>query len=493
MTSDRKRLLVACLATVVVLAPLAWLWQQSRLPSVYSVMDMGYLDYGGGAHDGMAGMHMGSGATRSVADLVEDEGRAADVRVDLVARRGPFTLASGRKVDGYTINGTSPGPLIRVTEGQLLEVHLHNQDVPDGITLHWHGVDVPNAEDGVAGVTQDAVEEGQDFTYRFVARQAGSYWYHSHQVSHEQVVGGLFGPLVVAPRHPDPEVLDVPAVAHLYDGVHTLNGREGDVPVRAKPGQHVRVRVVNTDNGPVRVWSGAPYRLLAIDATDVHGPTSVHGKAVTVTAGGRADLDAVVPQDGSGLRVQVGTSTALVVGPPGAEAPAAAEPATEDDLDLLSYGSPAPLGFDPEQADRSFRFSIGRRPGFVNGRPGLWWSVNGHLFPDLPMFVVREGDVVRVRIENHSGDVHPMHLHGHHVVVLSRDGVAASGSPWWFDSLNVRDGETFDVAFVADNPGVWMDHCHNLKHAAQGLVAHLMYEGVTEPFRVGGKRGNEPE
>jgi FtsP/CotA-like multicopper oxidase with cupredoxin domain len=86
-----------------------------------------------------------------------------------------------------------------------------------------------------------------------------------------------------------------------------------------------------------------------------------------------------------------------------------------------------------------------------------------------------------------------MHLHGHHAVVLSRDGRRATGSPWWVDSLDVRDGESYDIAFLADNPGIWMDHCHNLKHAAQGLVTHLMYEGVTEPYRVGGEAGNEPE
>jgi FtsP/CotA-like multicopper oxidase with cupredoxin domain len=86
-----------------------------------------------------------------------------------------------------------------------------------------------------------------------------------------------------------------------------------------------------------------------------------------------------------------------------------------------------------------------------------------------------------------------MHLHGHHMVVLSRDGVPASGSPWWTDSLNVADGDAYDVAFVADNPGVWMDHCHNLKHAAEGLVVHLMYEGVSTSYTIGGAAGNEPE
>jgi FtsP/CotA-like multicopper oxidase with cupredoxin domain len=129
----------------------------------------------------------------------------------------------------------------------------------------------------------------------------------------------------------------------------------------------------------------------------------------------------------------------------------------------------------------------------VRGTPGLWWSINGHLYPDVPMYVVREGDIVIMHIDNHSGQLHPMHLHGHHAVVLSRNGVAASGSPWWIDSLNVLEGETYDIAFLADNPGIWLDHCHHLKHAAQGMVAHLMYEGVSTPYKVGGTANNRPE
>ncbi len=86
-----------------------------------------------------------------------------------------------------------------------------------------------------------------------------------------------------------------------------------------------------------------------------------------------------------------------------------------------------------------------------------------------------------------------MHLHGHRGVVLARNGVAATGSPWWFDTLNVADRETYDIAFVADNPGIWMDHCHNLEHAEDGMVAHLMYSGVDTPYRIGGPAGNQPE
>ncbi len=162
-------------------------------------------------------------------------------------------------------------------------------------------------------------------------------------------------------------------------------------------------------------------------------------------------------------------------------------------LDLLSYGEPADLGFDPAAADRHFDYIIGKRPGFLDGRPGLWWTINGRLFPEVPMFMVSEGDVVTFRIENKSDDTHPMHLHGHHAVVLAKDGVAATGSPWWVDSLEVGVGESYEIAFVADNPGLWMFHCHNLPHAAEGLVAHLMYAGVESSFVVGGDDGNQPE
>jgi len=485
LTTERRRLVLALIATVAILAPLAWFWQASLLPDRYSVMDMGYVDYGGGPRTMTSHDLMG----RSVATLVADPAQPADVRVELTVRKERFRLAGGQAVDGYSVNGTSPGPVIRAVEGQLVEVRLVNASVPDGATLHWHGVDVPNAEDGVAGVTQDAVPVGASHTYRFVADQVGTYWYHSHQVSHEQVQRGLLGALVVTPRapagEPGPPLQDQLAVLHVYDGTATVNGEPGDVGVDAPDGTTVRVRVVNTDNGATTIWaSGSPYRVLAVDGSDVNRPTPVDGRAVRLTAGGRVDLEVTAP-----ARVELGGASALVLGS-GAPAPA---PQPDKLVDLLTYGTSAPLGFDPADPDRDFRYSIGRKPGFLDGRPGLWWSINGHLFPDIPMYVVEEGDVVRMRIENHSGSVHPMHLHGHHAVVLARDGVKATGSPWWVDSLDVGSGESFDIAFVADNPGVWMDHCHNLPHAAQGLVAHLMYAGLTVPFRVGGPKHNEPE
>ena len=472
----RTRLWLASAATAALVLPLAWFWQDSRLPDSYDMAAMGYADWGGGPH-AMAGHHHGT----PVAELIADPDARADVEETLTVRQ---------EAGGYTVNGTSPGPLLEASVGDLVQVTLVNDNVTDGTTLHWHGVDVPNAADGVAGVTQDAVGPGEQYVYRFVADQAGTFWYHSHQMSHEQVRRGLLGALVVHPDEPDEDVLEQVALLHEYDGGPTLNGEEGVATVDAQPGQQVRVRVVNTDNGLARAWvTGAPFEVLAVDGTDVNEPGPVETEAVSVPAGGRVDLGFEVPE--GGVRVDFGGTTTMVFGsdPTGGEQPAP----PEDVVDLLTYGEPADLGFDPAQPDRRFDYRIGKRPGFLDGRPGMWWTVNGHLFPDVPMFMVAEGDVVVFDIENGSDDTHPMHLHGHHAVVLSRNGEPATGSPWWVDSLEVGTGDRYEIAFVADNPGIWMDHCHNLPHAAQGLVAHLMYDGVTSSYRIGGGADNEPE
>ncbi len=473
----RRRTWIAIAATLALLLPLGWMWKSSLLPDSYDMAEMGYADWGGGPVD----EHHGMGHGTPVKDLVADPDRPADVRETLTVH-----VDDGR----YTVNGTSPGPTVEATVGDLVEVTLVNDNVDDGITLHWHGVDVPNAEDGVAGVTQDAVLEGEEHVYRFVAEDAGTYWYHSHQVSHEQVRRGLLGALVIRPQVPAPEVQDELAVLHRYSDGATLNGEEGTKEVDAEPGQAVRLRVVNTDNGLATLWvTGAPYQVLAVDGRDVNQPGEIDGLKYGLPAGGRVDLGFVVPEDG--IRVDFGGSTAVVFG----EDPAGGDEtrAPRESVDLLSYGEPAEIGFDASDPDRRFDYRIGRRPGFLDGRPGLFWTVNGHLFPDIPMYMVSEGDIVVFEIDNGSGDNHPMHLHGHHAVVISRDGVAASGSPWWVDSVEVKDGETFEIAFVADNPGIWMDHCHNLVHAAEGLVAHLMYTGVESSYLVGGEPGNEPE
>lgn len=491
-----------------------WYWLDSRVPGAYAPTAAGQPDHGSGLHGPNQNAGHGQPAPEdaqpgsadaetleavSVSELTGPETSGpADVTAELVARTGTVELRAGHPFTGYTLNGSTPGPTIRARAGELVEVTLRNENVADGVTLHWHGVDVPNAMDGVAGVTQDAVPPGESYTYRFRADQVGTFWYYSHQVSHRQVRAGLFGALVL---EPDPaeaattspaEQGDAVALLHTYpDGTRTVNGRSGQVHHRADPGDVLRVRLINTDDSPTSVWvAGSDFRVVGIDGTEVNAPPPVRDQRVQVTAGGRADLQVQVPSSG-GVRIHA-PGVSMVAGPEGASAPE--QPGTPAQvLDPLTYGTAAPLDFEASEPDRSFEYNIGRRPGFLRGTPGYWWTVNGRMGHDVPMFIVAEGDVVRFEITNRSGHVHPMHLHGHHVVVLSRDGVPASGSPWWVDSLNVAHGETYEVAFVADNPGIWMDHCHNLPHAVQGLIAHVAYAGVSSPFRLGADTGNEPE
>jgi len=495
--SSRTRFVVACISALVILIPLGWAWEHSLMPDTYSVAEMGYPDYGMDAkgkpfpapststhhHGGAKGT---KDKTVSIATLVERSKKAADVVVELSAQEGTFTLA-GHEIDGFVLNGKTPGPDIVVKQGELVEVRLHNDNVTDGVALHWHGIDVPNAEDGVAGVTQNAVLPGKSHTYRFVAKQAGTYWYHSHQVSHEQVAGGLFGSLVVLPKTGSRVLQDLTAVAHTYSGNRTLNGRTGDLHAAARAGETVRLRIVNTDNATLSTWSSAPYRVVAIDGYALRGATEVKGKRLEIPAGGRADLELIVPRK-SAARVQVGAATAYVIGPRESYPDPPTQPT--ETLDLLSYGKGS---VDMPKPNRVFDFSIGRRPGFLDGWPGYWWTINGHMWPKVPMFMLRKGDVVKFRIDNHSGQAHPMHLHGHHALVTARNGKPVTGGPLWVDTFDVKDNETIDLVFRAHNPGVWMDHCHQLPHATEGLVAHLMYEGYTTPYNVGGKTANQPE
>jgi FtsP/CotA-like multicopper oxidase with cupredoxin domain len=475
---------------VALLGWIGWLWYESRLPETYSVMDYGLVDYGGGTE--LTGSHHDLPGAVSVVRLTGPAG-VPDKRFALTARQARVRLASGREIDALTFGGRVPGPELRVRQGDLVEVTLRNEDIEDGVTIHWHGVDVPNAEDGVASVTQNAVLPGARHTYRFRADQVGTFWYHTHQVSSKQVRRGLYGALVIEPAERAPgRRLDLALVAHTLDGYPTLNAHDGVDRRAAAPGTNVRLRLVNSDSSGHRfTLAGTPFRVLALDGTDLNGPTTLENLSLEVPAGGRTDVGFTMPPRAVRLSLQ-GTSVGLALSrdgralpPPGPLGPT---------FDPLSYGRPAATPFPASSPfDRTYDLTIGRRPGFLDGKPGLQWTLDGKIYPDVPVFLVRRGDLAKVTIANNTGSSHPMHLHGHHVLVLSRNGVPSSGGPWWADTLEVKEDETYVIAFRADNPGIWMDHCHNLSHAAAGLTMHLAYAGTSTPFNVGDATGNQPE
>jgi FtsP/CotA-like multicopper oxidase with cupredoxin domain len=334
---------------------------------------------------------------------------------------------------------------------------------------------------------------GERYVYRFRADQLGTFWYHSHQVSSKQVRRGLYGAFVIEPKtRPRARTLDLVTIAHDFGGTTAL-GRGDGLQRRAVPaGTPVRLRLVNSNNSPERLLlTGVPFRVVGIDGTEVNRPTPLEGKTLTLGGGARYDVAFVMPEGSVTLGVDA-SSTSLVLG--GALDVEPPERSVGEEFDPADYGRSRPTALGTAaRFDRTFVVDIGKRIGFMDGRPGYHWAVNGKLHPRTPMYMVRRGDLVKMKVVNSSGALHPMHLHGHHVLVLSRNGKRTTGSPWWVDTLNVGADEEYEVAFRADNPGIWMDHCHNLTHAADGLTMHVAYEGVATRFRIGGDPENHPE
>jgi FtsP/CotA-like multicopper oxidase with cupredoxin domain len=435
-----------------------------------------------------------SRATTSVADL---RGATAPApggtrhRHVLTAQTATTQLASGKQLDAWTYNGQAPGPAIVATEGDLLEVTLRNTDIDDGVTVHWHGYDVACGEDGAPGATQLAVRPDDEFVYRFRADQVGTYWYHTHQVSHEGVRRGLYGTLVVHPRdaqqrsNGSAETLDLTLPVHTFDGTVVIGDHDGRTEHTAPAGTPVRLRLINTDSDPHQLsLVGTTFQVAAVDGRDLHQPGQVSDIGLRLPAGGRYDLVFDMPDTPVALLVDNDRDGGVRLRP--VDETDTAEPAVGGtpswpELDLLHYGQPTAVPFDFQTADRHFTIVLGRGVAMVDGRPTYAHIVNGRGHPSIPDQLVAEGDIVRFTVVNRSLETHPWHLHGHPVLLLSRDGTPSSGSPLWVDTFDVRPGEVWEVAFEATNPGIWMNHCHNLPHSHQGMMLRLVYDGIT-PF-----------
>ena len=448
-------------------------------------LPMAAIDTGGGHAHGAAS------ATRSVADLAGPAAVPPGVpvrRYELTARKSTATLPSGQKLDAWLYNGKVPGPQLTATEGDLIEVKLRNADIDRGVTLHWHGYDVPNREDGAPGVTQDPVMPGGEFVYRFRANQVGTYWYHTHQVSDTGVRMGLYGTLIVSPKGPKPTGAELVLPVHTYSGAMVLGSSDQVVNHRLRPGLPVRLRLINTDSTPHRfALAGTPFRLAAVDGRDLNEPGEVSEKSLVIAAGGRNDVVFTMPPRGVALYVDGLTDFGRTFSPEGGEAGSFVgvdETAGWKQLDLLSYGKPRSTGIDASSTfDRRFTLVVDRTLAVADGLPKYAYTVDGRAYPDVPVQQVKEGDLVLMTIVNRGLDNHPWHLHGHTVQIISGNGRKPTGSPLLVDTFEVRPGEVWQVAFRTTNPGLWMNHCHNLPHADQGMMLHLEYEGVQSTSR----------
>lgn len=478
----------------------------SKFPESSNMMNHHLIDEGGGTPT-MHSKQLAYCGDQNLLEMVEVKDLTGDIdaptnkKFVLVAEQKKIELQSGKKVEAWVYNGTIP-PQIRVKEGDMIEIKLENKDIESGVTIHWHGYNVPNAMDGVPGMTQDAVRPGEAFTYKFRANQVGTYWFHSHQHSSEQVQKGLFGSLIVEPKN-ETEFIDedITVINHRWqtdqDKTMSFSLFDESQLTQVQPGNKVRLRIINTDNLSRKyLLQGVDYKIISIDGVPIKNPGQIFDKtAFRIAAGGRYDVLFTMPNNP--VLFKIGDSnnnqSPSIIFNKNAHIGKVEFTEEQDLFSPEHYGDVLKNDLtETKYFDREFLMIFSNEMGFYNGKPDFLWTINGEVYPKTPTFIVKEGEKVKTTFVNRSFAEHPMHLHGHHMTVLKKNGRKVK-TPWITDTLNVRPGESYEVAFVADNPGMWMDHCHNLTHAAVGMMLHLMYDQVTSSYDMGTKSGNLPD
>lgn len=425
----------------------------------------------------------------------------------LTARPGAVQLAPPEypSTEIWSFDGLSPGPELRLPQGVRLERRLVN-DLPEPTSIHWHGIRLDNAMDGVPGVTQAPVEPGGEFDYAFICPDAGTYWYHSHLKAVEQVERGLYGALIV--EEPDKPEIDGDHVLILddwrldanaqvmggFDNGHDLShgGRLGnvvttngsmDLVLPARQGDRLRLRLINAANA--RIFSlglrGMTGWIVATDGMPL-AQTRPAPDRFTLAPAQRLDLfvdiDAEPGEDATLLDVVGEDSYALTsfrVTSSGASRktpPAALPPNLLSDPPDETAALPLTVRMEGgamrwlTEADAAG----GRKSGQELAADGLFWALNGYAGrPADPLAKVDLGQAVLLDFVNDTMWPHAMHLHGHHFFELD-----AEGKPGDFrDTTLVQPDETRRVLFTAHNPGDWLLHCHMLGHHASGMGTWL--------------------
>lgn len=432
----------------------------------------------------------------------------AETAPSLTARAGSVQLAPegypATAIWGY--EGTVPGPEIRLPQGARLTRRFLNE-LPQASSIHWHGIRIANAMDGVAGLTQDAVEPEAEFLYDFALPDAGTYWYHPHNRTFEQMARGLYGALIVEEPSGAPEadadlvlLIDdwrfnedasiAEGFGNMHDFAHagrignwiTVNGT-GDWTRNVGENERLRLRLVNTANA--RVFTLDPQGLagwvIALDGMPLETPEPL--ARLTLAPAQRADIlvDITAKAGGEALLVsqERDGGYALAAFPVAGTARTARLP----DPAPLPPNPVAPLG--PLEAARSVSFAMeggamGRmQSATFEGRDmdmralvgeGMAWALGGTAgMPEAPLIDARIGETIRITMTNETSWPHGMHLHGHHFRQVFPDGTTGPLR----DTLLMNRGDTAEIAFLADNPGDWLLHCHMLEHAASGMMTWL--------------------
>ena len=441
-------------------------------------------------------------------DAFGDDGQAyrltaSSAKIQLAGAPFPATEA-------WCFNQVSPGPLLKMRQGQSVGIEVANR-LSQELTVHWHGLRIPNRMDGVPILTQPPIAPGESFRYEYTPPDAGTYWYHSHLNTAEQVGRGLYGAIIVEERDAPPVDRDLLWVlddwkldnqARIVDDFDnprdlaragrlgntvTINGRiPGALEVSA--GERIRLRLVNAANARIFALRFQEHRSLVIARDGQPLKPYEPGGPVVIGPAQRIDLildmtgrpgerypviDTHYPQSPSQMTSlvysqQASPQTASNEEYPGLPANSLPEPDLADPwiqpIDLaggdLGRLEQARLGGQLLESTRLYLL-------------GKMWAINDVVnqgYADPPLFEVARGRTVVLDFSNHTAWPHPMHLHGHHFKVLehSRDREATGK---WMDTVLLGPEESAKVAFVADNPGDWLFHCHILGHARGGMMA----------------------
>lgn len=457
---------------------------------------------------GILGMLPGQGIAASPAPIREFVFSASRARVH---------LGSGPEFTAWTYNGQVPGPEIRVREGEIIRVVLKNF-LPEGTTIHWHGVPVPNAMDGVPEVTQRPVMPGQTYVYQFEAKPAGSYIYHSH--FHYQLDQGLYGPLIIestrlkqshdreytlvledwvmrdeggtAPVRRRPSGMGMmmggrgggiqglrsgsgPLLEPFYDG-YAVNGRVFPEiqPLIVKKGERVKLRILNPSSATIYDLSLAGHAL-TVTHMDANPVQPLETDVVRIGMGERVDVEFVANHPGDWLFAarETGLGEGMLRIPVHYQGVVRKEPVAplfHRGLRFASYWDFQAL----HPAERTPRDVARFYPQILSGgMHSPFWTINGQVYPRAERLLVRRGETVRIQYGNRSMMPHPMHLHGHFFKIVNP---ALPRNKWISkDTVLVNPMERVDIEFSADNPGNWFHHCHNLYHMEAGMANVVVY------------------
>ncbi|WCK54824.1 multicopper oxidase family protein [Aneurinibacillus sp. Ricciae_BoGa-3] len=268
----------------------------------------------------------------------------------------------------------------------------------------------------------------------------------------------------------------------------TVNGKSGSLiePVQVKTGDKVKLRFINAGY-QLRLmdFGNVSYKVVATDGQDIQQPADIKNKLLPVAPGERYDVEFIVPSTSFAIMDRTQRPAAkdikILVKNQDNNQVAQSGQMNSQLFDVTNYGK-GQIEI-PKKFNKQFKM-VFQDVMDPSSDMGMKYTINGKSFPNTEPLNVNKNEWVKVTFENKGQANHPMHLHGHSFIVLSKNGVPLKGSPIIKDTLNVKPNETFEIAFHATNPGDWMFHCHDLHHASTGMATVVHYVGYKTPAGV---------